>query len=89
MKACKTCLHYCPDRPGAKQGTCRAKSPTVMLLGIAQAQPLPGLKMNGAAQPITQGFFPPVGEHIWCGEHAPIPAPQMLGRPAEAQESAA
>jgi hypothetical protein len=76
--SCKTCACFFRSHSGAREGQCRRKSPVPVLLGVAHAPQLPGIigMKNGAnqPQPVINGFFPPVAEHIWCMEWLPIDA---------------
>lgn len=77
--SCKTCACFFRRHAGAREGECRRKSPTPVLIGMAH--PLPpgkilGMK-NGAMsqpQPVINGYFPPVAETIWCMEYLPVDA---------------
>jgi len=77
QKSCKTCMAFCPLQAGSKHGYCRARSPVPVLLGMQQMPQVSGLigGMNGAqmAQPVVQGFFPPVDQDCWCMEWQQAP----------------
>jgi len=88
QKSCKTCMAFCPLQAGSKHGYCRARSPVPVLLGMQQMPQVSELigGMNGApmAQPVVQGFFPPV-EHegmLLCDAGLVNNLPTQLARDA-------
>jgi len=56
---CGNCRFFVRDPSNLKQGQCRVHAPVAMVLPA------------GANQIGVNGFFPPVNETIWCGEHKP------------------
>lgn len=76
--SCKTCACFFRRHAGAREGECRRKSPTPVLIGMAHPPQLGGgiigMK-NGAMsqpQPVINGYFPPTSESIWCMEWLPL-----------------
>jgi hypothetical protein len=41
------------------------------MIGMQQPPRIPGLNGHAVAQPVINGFFPPVNDTIWCGDWTP------------------
>jgi|HubBroStandDraft_5_1064220.scaffolds.fasta_scaffold583033_1 hypothetical protein len=57
MPGCGSCNFFRRIQLGQAMGHCRARPPTLVLLG-----------MNANHKPVTDTFWPMVPDHEWCGE---------------------
>lgn len=72
MANCGNCAFYMrePGKPVPAQSLCRAHSPQVVMVGLAQRSKLAGIPEQ-APQPITHTVFPSMRKEGWCGDWAP------------------
>ena len=64
MSSCATCRYFSTTKTGGEVGACRARPPTLVLVGMAQHP------VTQRPVPVTNSFWPQVQASEWCGEHA-------------------